>query len=319
MICAFASGIIFRMNIAIEIKNVTKKFEEKTVLQDLSFEVMQGECFGLLGPNGAGKSTTMKLMYGAAELIQGELYILGLNAKKNLTEIKQLIGVVPQEDGLDVEFSVIENLLVYSSYFSIKPDRAMNRSIELLREMRLEEQSDKSVETLSGGMKRRLTIARSLLNDPRVLFLDEPTTGLDLQSRLWLWESIKKQKAEGRTIVLTTHYMEEAESLCDRIAIIDHGKLLALGTPQDLIKSHIGLEVVEFDVDPDDRNYYLNRIRALGYLYQVIEGRVIVMIMQNQESQAILQAISSPRIQIRKPTLNDVFLKLAGAQLRDLA
>ncbi len=305
------------MDVAIEIKNVNKKYGERAVLQDLSFEVHQGECFGLLGPNGAGKSTTMKLMYGAAELLQGELYILGLNAKKNLTEIKRLIGVVPQDDGLDPEFSVLENLLVYSTYFSMTKSAALDRSIELLRAMRLEEQSDSPVEHLSGGMKRRLTIARALLNDPRVLFLDEPTTGLDLQSRIWLWESIKRQKTEGRTIVLTTHYMEEAESLCDRIAIIDHGRLLALGTPAELIRSHIGIEVVEFDVAEDDRNYYLNRIRTLGYLYQVIEGRVIVMIMQNQDSQAVLSAISSPRIQIRKPTLNDVFLKLAGSQLRD--
>lgn len=305
------------MELAIEIKNVTKKFEERSILSDLSFEVYKGECFGLLGPNGAGKSTTMRLMYGACELVQGELYILGLNAKKNLREIKALIGVMPQEDGLDTEFSALENLLVYSSYYSIPPRVGYERSEELLRQIRLDDRADSPVEQLSGGMKRRLAFARALLHRPQILFLDEPTTGLDIQSRLWLHEAIKSLKNEGTTITLTTHYIEEAEALCDRVAIIDHGKLLAIGTPKDLIASHIGKEVVEFDSSIEDRTYYLNRLRSMGYLYQVIENRVIVMILQNQDAQQVLSAISSSHIQIRKPSLSDVFLKLSGTQLRD--
>lgn len=305
------------IDIAIEIKNVTKKYDEKSVVKGLSFEVRKGECFGLLGPNGAGKSTTMKLMYGTAELLEGELYILGLNVKKNLSEIKKRVGIVPQEDGLDSEFSVLENLLVYASYYLIDPEKALEKSKELLRMMQLAEHIDRPVDQLSGGMKRRLAIARSLLNDPEILFLDEPTTGLDLHSRIWLWNLIRKLKEEGRTIVLTTHYMEEAEALCDRVAIVDHGELLALDVPKELIASHIGNEVVEFEVSDRDRNYYLTRIRSLGFLYQVIESHVVVMIMQGQDSKTVLGAITSSRIQIRKPTLSDVFLKLSGSKLRD--
>ena len=305
------------VEVAIEIKNLTKTFEDIKILSDLSFEVYRGECFGLLGPNGAGKSTTMKTLYGACDLTQGELYILGLSAKKNLREIKSLIGVMPQEDGLDTEFSAFENLLVYSSYYSIPRKEGLERVDELLRQIRLDDRADSPVDQLSGGMKRRLAFARALVHRPKVLFLDEPTTGLDIQSRLWLHEAIKNLQREGTTITLTTHYIEEAEALCDRVAIIDHGKLLALGSPKDLISSHVGKEVIEFESPLEDRNYYLNRLSSMGYLYQVIENRVIVMILDSQDTQKVLSSISSPHIQIRKPSLSDVFLKLSGAQLRE--
>ncbi len=305
------------MEVAIDVKNLTKVIADSKIISDLSFEVYRGECFGLLGPNGAGKSTTMKTMYGACELSQGELYILGLSAKKSLREIKSLIGVMPQEDGLDAEFSAFENLVIFSSYYSMPRTEGIARAEELLRQIRLSDRADSPVDQLSGGMKRRLAFARALLHCPKVLFLDEPTTGLDIQSRLWLHEAIKDLQKEGVTITLTTHYIEEAEALCDRVAIIDHGKLLALGSPKDLISSHIGKEVIEFECSVEDRNYYLNRIGAMGFLYQVIENRVIVMIPRDQESQKVLNSISSPHIQIRKPSLSDVFLKLSGSQLRE--
>ena len=305
------------MQTAIEIKSVTKKYGDVVAINNLSFEVFQGECFGVLGPNGAGKSTTMKMMYGSAMLDAGELYVLGLNVRKNVAEIKKRIGIVPQEDGLDVEFSVYENLMVFSSYFDIPKPKAQERIKELLRWMRLEDYTDRSVESLSGGMKRRLTLARSLLNDPQILFLDEPTTGLDPQSRLWLWNFLKKMKAEGSTLILTTHYMEEAENLCDRIAIIDHGKLLALGTPQSLIKDYLGKEVVEFEVKAHDLNYYLQRLKQNQWDYQVIDANVFVHVREHQDVKDVLALISSDAIHIRKPKLNDVFLKLAGYQLRN--
>lgn len=304
-------------NVAIEIKDLTKKYDDRVAVDGVSLEIFKGECFGLLGPNGAGKSTIMKMMYCSALVTSGELFVLGLNVKKNYREIKTRIGVVPQEDGLDPDFTVLENLLVYASYHKIPEDEAAMRSQALLRLMKLEEYKDRSVETLSGGMKRRLAIARGLLNSPEVVFLDEPTTGLDPQARIWIWDFFKHLKSEKSTLVLTTHYMEEAEQMCDRVAIIDNGKILTVGTPRDLIRELIGKEVVEFDTNPVDLNYYLGRLRAEGYAYQVIKDTVSVLIKENQEGRRVIDLIASDKIFIRKPTLNDVFLKLAGHQLRD--
>lgn len=304
-------------NVAIEIKDLTKKYDDKVAVDGISLEIYKGECFGLLGPNGAGKSTTMKMMYCSALVTSGELYVLGLNVKKNFREIKSRIGVVPQEDGLDPDFTVLENLLVYASFHKIPKAEAELRSQALLRLMKLEEYKDRSVETLSGGMKRRLAIARGLINSPEVIFLDEPTTGLDPQARIWIWDFFKHLKSEKSTLILTTHYMEEAEQMCDRVAIIDNGRILTVGKPRDLIRDLIGKEVVEFDTNPVDLNYYLGRLRAEGYSYQVIKDTVSVLIKENQEGRRVVDLIASDKIYIRKPTLNDVFLKLAGHQLRD--
>jgi lipooligosaccharide transport system ATP-binding protein len=303
--------------IAVELKDLKKKYDETYVVNGINLEIPKGECFGLLGPNGAGKSTTMKMMYCSALVTSGELYVLGLNVKKNYREIKSRIGVIPQEDGLDPDFSVVENLLVYASFHEINAPAAMEKAQSLLRIMKLEEYAERSVDTLSGGMKRRLAIARGLMNSPEVLFMDEPTTGLDPQARLWIWDFIKHMKTENATVVLTTHYMEEAERLCDRVAVIDHGQILSIGKPSDLILEHIGIEVVEFETNPVDLNYYLGRLREGGYSYQVIQDTVMIMINPTQEGRKAIELIASDKIFIRKPTLNDVFLKLAGHQLRD--
>jgi lipooligosaccharide transport system ATP-binding protein len=304
-------------NVAIEIKDLKKKYEDKIAVDGINLEIYKGECFGLLGPNGAGKTTAMKMMYCSALITSGELYVLGLNAKKNAREIKSRIGVVPQEDGLDPDFTVLENLLVYATYNNIPKEEAQLRSQSLLRLMRLDEYQDRSVETLSGGMKRRLAIARGLINSPDVVFLDEPTTGLDPQARIWIWDFFKHLKSEKSTIILTTHYMEEAEQMCDRVAIMDEGKILVIGKPQDLIAELIGKEVVEFDTNPVDLNYYLGRLRAEGFAYQVIKNTVSILVKESQDGRQAVSLIASDKIFIRKPTLNDVFLKLAGHQLRD--
>lgn len=305
------------MDVAIEIKDLTKRYDDKIVVNGISLEIFKGECFGLLGPNGAGKSTTMKMMYCSVLVSSGELYVLGLNAKKNYREIKSRIGVVPQEDGLDPDFTVLENLIIYASYHNIPKAEADLRCQALLRLMKLEDYQDRSVETLSGGMKRRLTIARGLLNSPELIFLDEPTTGLDPQARIWIWDFFKQLKAEKTTIVLTTHYMEEAEQMCDRVAIIDEGRILIVGKPKDLIRDLIGKEVVEFDTSPVDLNYYLGRLREENFAFQVINDTVSVLVKEGQEGRRVMDLIASNKIYIRKPTLNDVFLKLAGHQLRD--
>lgn len=303
--------------VAVELKDLKKKYDETFVVNGINLEIVKGECFGLLGPNGAGKSTTMKMMYCSALVTSGELYVLGLNVKKNYREIKNRIGVIPQEDGLDPDFSVLENLLVYARYHDIPSRTAYGKAQSLLRIMRLEEYSDRAVDTLSGGMKRRLAIARGLINSPELLFMDEPTTGLDPQARLWIWDFIKHLKSENATVVLTTHYMEEAERLCDRVAIMDHGRILAIGSPADLILEHIGVEVVEFETNPADLNYYVGRLREGGYNYQVIQDTVMIMVAPSQEGRKAIELIASDKILLRKPTLNDVFLKLAGHQLRD--
>lgn len=304
-------------NVAIEIKDLTKKYDDKVVVNGISLEIFKGECFGLLGPNGAGKSTTMKMMYCSALVTSGELFVLGLNVKKNYREIKTRIGVVPQEDGLDPDFTVLENLLVYSGFHKIPKNEALLRAQSLLRLMKLEDYQNRSVETLSGGMKRRLAIARGLLNQPEIIFLDEPTTGLDPQARIWIWDLFRQMKAQKNTLVLTTHYMEEAEQMCDRVAIVDHGRVLTIGTPKDLIRDLIGKEVVEFESNPVDLQYYLGRLRDAGYTYQVIKDTVSVLVKEHQEGRRVVDLIASDKIFIRKPTLNDVFLKLAGHQLRD--
>lgn len=304
-------------NVAIEIKDLVKKYDDKVAVNGINLEIYKGECFGILGPNGAGKSTTMKLMYCSALITSGELYVLGLNVKKNFREIKSRIGVVPQDDGLDPDFSVLENLTIYSIFHNIPKEEALTRAQNLLRMMKLEEYQHRPVDTLSGGMKRRLAIARSLLNSPELIFLDEPTTGLDPQARVWIWDFFKTYKSEKNTLVLTTHYMEEAEQMCDRVAIIDDGKILTVGEPRKLIAELIGQEVVEFEVAPDDIEYYLGRLREREYQYQVIQSTIMVMIQKGQDSRKVMDLVSSHNIYIRRPTLNDVFLKLAGYQLRD--
>lgn len=302
---------------AVEIKEAVKLYGDRRVVDGISLEIKKGECFGLLGPNGAGKTTTMKMMYGSALLTGGEMYVLGLNVRSHIREIKSRIGVVPQEDGLDPDFTVLQNLLVFASYHDMRPAAARQKSLELLKWLRLDEYSERGVDTLSGGLKRRLAIARSLLNNPEMIFLDEPTTGLDPQARVWIWDFFRSLKRQNASIVLTTHYMEEAEQMCDRVAMMDQGKIIAIGEPQALIHEHIGREVVEFDSKPADVSYYLGRLKTGGFEFQPIHNTVSVFVKSHQESKTVLELVSGDRITIRRPTLNDVFLKLAGSHLRD--
>lgn len=305
------------MKTVIEAKGLVKQFNDRIVVGGVDLEVRRGECFGILGPNGAGKTTTMKMMYCSSLVSSGELYVLGLNVKKNHRQIKSRIGVIPQDDGLDVEFTVKENLLLYSSYFNIDRQVSHRRVDELLRLVRLEDDKDKFISELSGGMRRRLAIARGMINHPELLFLDEPTAGLDPQARVWIWEFLRKIKAEMGTLVITTHYMEEAEELCDRIALMDQGKVLSVGTPKELIEKYIGKEVVEFECAQKDLNYYLNRLKELNFQYQVIGRMVNVYVKQDQDGKKAFEIVSSPRMTIRRPTLNDVFLSLAGQYLHE--
>lgn len=307
------------MNAVAEVKDLGKRYDQKRVVDGISFEVKRGECFGLLGPNGAGKTTTMKMMYGSAVVEEGHLYVLGMNARDHMREIKSRIGVVPQEDGLDPDFTVSENLLVYSRYHEIPSDIAQQKVFDLLKWLRLEEYAHRGIETLSGGMKRRLVIARSLLNDPELLFLDEPTTGLDPQARLWIWDFFRDLRKQNKSIILTTHYMEEAEQMCDRLAIMDQGKILTVGAPATLIHDEIGRDVVEFECAAHDLNYYLGRLREKGFEAREVGRMGAVSVRENQNAKDVLQIVEGHRVTIRRAGLNDVFLKLSGHHLRDEA
>lgn len=303
--------------LALEARGLVKSFGDFKALNGISFEVKVGECFGLLGPNGAGKSTCLKMIYGHLMPTAGDLFVLGMNVRDAGREIRSRIGVVPQDEGLDVELTVKENLMIFSRYFGISKSVAEGRVLDLLKMMRLDEMLDHPVESLSGGYRRRLGIARSLLNHPEVLVLDEPSLGLDPQVRIWIWDFLEKIKEQKKTIILSTHYMEEAESLCDRLAIIDKGQILAVGSPQDLIREHLGPEMVEFEAAASELGYFLNRLKERRLQFFVVGRQVFVPFPNELEARALVSQINSRRIAIRKTTLSDVFLCLAGHDLRE--
>lgn len=221
-------------------KDLVKEFNSFRAVNSVCFTISKGECFGFLGPNGAGKTTLMKMIYCFIPPTSGILKVFGLEVTKSPSEIKAKIGVMPQEDNLDIDLSVAENLVVYARYFGIKGKEAKRKASNLLDFVGLTEKADVNVQRLSGGMKRRLVLARSLINDPELLILDEPTTGLDPHSRRQVWEMVKREQAQGKTIILTTHYMEEAQNLCDRVAVMDLGSFVAMGSPSDLMEKYGG-------------------------------------------------------------------------------
>ena len=284
-------------------------------MDGLDLEVAAGSCFGLLGPNGAGKTTTIRVICAASPRDGGEVEVLGIDPALRPRDLKGLIGVVPQVDNLDPDFTVLRNLVVYGRYFGIPADRARARAKELLGFMRLSDREGAGVEELSGGLKRRLVIARALLHDPRLLVLDEPTTGLDPQSRHELWERVRELRRRGVTILLTTHYMEEAEALCDRVAIVDHGKVLEQGVPADLVRRHARREVVEahgFDFgDPA-------ALSGPGCDAEVHDGRLSVYADDGEAVyHRLVQAHPGADVTLRRATLEDVFLRLTGKALRE--
>lgn len=235
--------------VLIKANNLTKKFGNFTAVDHINFEVYKGECVGFLGPNGAGKTTTVRMIYCFLPLTEGELFVAGMNVSKHAREIKSVVGVAPQEDNLDPDFTVTKNLQVYARYFDIPKAEAAKRAEEQLKFFQLEEKQNVLISELSTGMKRRLILARALINEPQILLLDEPTTGLDPQARHLVWGEVRNLRKRGVTIILTTHYMDEAAALCDRILLMDNGKIIEQGRPSELIKKHVGTDVLEVDND----------------------------------------------------------------------
>ncbi len=298
----------------IEARDLIKRYGELTAVDSITFSVSEGELFGFLGPNGAGKTTTMKMVQCVSPRSGGELKIFGEDPESSGRSIRKRIGVVPQETNLDTDLSVFDNLAMYARFFDVTPDDAALRARQLLEFFELEAKMDTIIEKLSGGMKRRLLLARALMNRPELLILDEPTIGLDPQARHHIWEKLLKLRAEGHTIVLTTHYLDEAARLCDRLVIMDHGKILVEGSPQELIRTHIGMDIIETDNIREVTVF----LESAGIPY-ASGGDIIQIRTQKPREIAdmIMERFQGIRVITRPGTLEDVFLLLTGRRIRE--
>jgi lipooligosaccharide transport system ATP-binding protein len=276
--------------------------------------VKKGEIFGFLGPNGAGKTTTMKMITCVSPRTSGSLRVLGMDPDKNPAEIKQRLGVVPQETNLDPDFTCFGNLFYYSRYFDIPAEEAAKKADELLEFVQLREKRDVAVEKLSGGMKRRLILARALVNNPDLLILDEPTIGLDPQARHLIWEKLRSLQAQGNTIVMTTHYLDEAERLCDRLVIMDNGKILVVGAPADLVRQHVSHEIVEVETSEE----VIACLTELKVPFEKTGDMIQITTDSAREiARTLLERCRPEKVITRPATLEDVFLKLTGRTLRE--
>ena len=300
-------------------RGLKKSYADFEAVKGVDFEVYRGECFGFLGPNGAGKTTTMKMIYAAAVPTGGDLRVAGLDVRSAEREVKRRIGVVPQENNLDEDLKVKENLLVFGRYFDLPRKLVRRRAEELLEFVQLSDKAGAKVEQLSGGMKRRLLIARALINDPELVVLDEPTTGLDPQARHLVWDKLRQLASEGKTLVLTTHYMDEAVQLCDRLCIMEGGMIIAEGAPRALISEHISPEVLEFRADPD-------ALEKLSPIVENVSDNVDrigeALLVYTSDSEAATRKVRESGIEVRnivhrQASLEDVFLKLTGRRLVD--
>ncbi|MCA0253663.1 MAG: ABC transporter ATP-binding protein [Actinobacteria bacterium] len=302
----------------IEARDLTKVYGELRAVDAISFEVASGESFGLLGPNGAGKSTTMRMIGGTSLRTSGTLLVNGLDPEVNGPEVRANLGVVPQTDNLDGELRARENLVMYGRYFGLPYSYLNPKADELLAFAQLTEKAGEKVDNLSGGMKRRLTIARALVNEPRVLLLDEPTTGLDPQARHILWDRLFRLKEQGVTLIVTTHFMDEAEQLCDRLIVIDHGRIVAEGSPPTLIRQYATREVLELRFGSERNGTLVDQLRDLGRL-EVLPDRVL---LYTDDGEAALAAVHHRGLVpvtslVRRSSLEDVFLRLTGRSLID--
>jgi len=302
----------------VQARGLTKKFGDFLAVDAVDFDIAKGEAFGFLGPNGAGKTSTMKMITTVSPITDGKLTVFGLDPATEGRSIRQRLGVVPQEDNLDLELTVAENLYVYGRYHDMSRAQIRARTEELLEFAQLSDRAKSQVEPLSGGMKRRLTIARALINDPDLVILDEPTTGLDPQARHLLWDRLYRLKQQGATLIITTHYMDEAEQLCDRLVVMDGGKIVAEGSPRNLIAQYAPREV-ELRFADGEVDAVAPRLEGVGNNTEILADRVILYTDDAEASQHELTArgIHPDQVLVRRSTLEDVFLKLTGRRLID--
>jgi lipooligosaccharide transport system ATP-binding protein len=301
-------------------RGLTKRFGDFTAVDGIDFDLHRGEAFGFLGPNGAGKSSTMRMLGCVSPPSGGELSILGLDPVRDGSAIRARLGVVPQEDTLDVELTVRENLLIYGRYFGLPRQLIRERTARLLEFVQLSDRAADQVEPLSGGLKRRLTIARSLINEPDILLLDEPTTGLDPQARHVVWDRLFRLKQQGVTLILTTHYMDEAEQLCDRLVVMDHGTFAAAGSPRELIDTYSTPEVLELRFDPSTHEQAAEKLGAVpAERMEVLADRILLYIPNGDAALASTHDLGLDPVTslVRRSTLEDVFLRLTGRRLED--
>jgi len=303
----------------VEARSLTKKFGDLTAVDAIDFAVAPGESFGFLGPNGAGKTSAMRMIGAVSPVTEGYLRVLGMDPAVDGPEIRRRLGVVPQDDTLDTELSVAENLLIYGRYFDLPRPVIRERITELLDFAQLTERRDDKVEPLSGGMKRRLTIARALINQPELLILDEPTTGLDPQARHVLWDRLYRLKQQGVTLIITTHYMDEAEQLCDRLVIMDKAKIVAQGSPRQLIDEYSTREVLEMRFPVGVQETILDRLDGLAKRTEVLPDRVLLYTGNGEDTadEVAHRGLEPESLVVRRSTLEDVFLRLTGRTLVD--
>jgi len=301
----------------IEVDNLTKKFGDFTAVDGITFSVKKGESFGLLGPNGAGKSSTMRIIAATSQRTSGDVKILGKDPEVNGPQIRAHLGVVPQQDNLDEELTCAENLYIYGRYFGLPKKMVIAKIDELLEFAQLIDKKDIKVNALSGGMKRRLTIARALVSDPDILMLDEPTTGLDPQARHILWDRLFRLKEKGVTLLITTHHMDEAEQLCDRLIVMDKGQIMAEGAPAELIKQYSSKEVLEVRFGSDRNAQMVDKLKSLASRLEELPDRLLLYAESGED---LLAKITGMNIHpntslVRRSSLEDVFLRLTGRSL----
>jgi lipooligosaccharide transport system ATP-binding protein len=303
----------------IHARGLIKRFGDFTAVAGIDVDVRRGEAFGFLGPNGAGKSSTMRMIGCVSPPTEGVLEILGLDPRRDGPRIRAKLGVCPQLDNLDIELTVRENLTTYARFFGIPRKVARRRADELLEFVQLGERADSKVEPLSGGMKRRLTIARALVNEPEIVLLDEPTTGLDPQARHLVWERLFRLKQQGVTLVLTTHYMDEAEQLCDRLVVMDAGRIVAEGSPRELIERYSTREVVELRFASESQEAYAEKLQSLAERLEVLPDRILLYVPDGDAAVAEVQrgSLRPASVLVRRSSLEDVFLHLTGRTLVD--
>lgn len=304
-------------DVLISAVGLTKKYGDFVAVDGINFKVSKGESFGLLGPNGAGKSTTMRMIASTLERTSGELNILGMDPNKQGPKIRAYLGVVPQSDNLDTELKVFENLYIYGRYFGFSKKYILKKIEELLDFAQLQDKRNSKTDALSGGMKRRLTIARGLMNEPEIFLLDEPTTGLDPQARHILWDRLFRLKEQGVTLVITTHYMDEAEQLCDRLIVMDNGKIMAEGSPAELIRQYSSKEVLEVRFGSDKNQDVSTQIANLGERIEILPDRILIYSQDGEAELAKIVAMGLHPVTslVRRSSLEDVFLRLTGRSL----
>ena len=307
-------------DILVRAHGLTKRFGDFSAVKGIDFELRRGEAFGFLGPNGAGKSSTMRMLGCVSPPTSGELSIMGMDPRTQGSAIRARLGVVPQEDTLDLELTVRENLLIYGRYFGLPRQVIRERTARLLDFVQLADRTNDEVEPLSGGLKRRLTIARSLINEPEILLLDEPTTGLDPQARHVVWDRLFRLKQQGVTLILTTHYMDEAEQLCDRLVVMDHGRIAAEGSPRELITTYSTPEVLELRFDPSTHEQAAEKLTAVpAERMEVLADRILLYIPNGDAALTSANELGLDPVTslVRRSTLEDVFLRLTGRRLDD--